>query len=149
MKEIYSIFILFFSISYVSMAQERIFANELHVGTSVFYYQESHSDVVKEKYGELSISTSFNVNLSKRFYLGLRNYLVRVQGNLSSSFTSWHYLIGPTLKYKIIDKNRIELYAEAGFFWGNYCPNCYPNNEYYNRSEERRVGKECRSRWAR
>jgi len=132
MKEIYRIFILIFLMSNISLAQEKSIANKLQAGTSVFYYQESYSDVIKSNYGELSISTSFNVNLSSKIYLGLRNYLVRVKSNLSPSFKSWHYLIGPTLKYKIMDKKRIELYTETGLFMGNYCPNCYPSNEYYN-----------------
>ncbi len=28
----------------------------------------------------------------------------------------------------------MELYGELGFFFGNYCPNCFPTNEYFNQN---------------
>lgn len=79
---------MLFFIHCTSMAQEQNFGDDLQVGSSVFYYEENNLQGIKDRYGELSISTSFNVNLNKRFYVGIRNYLVKVHNNLSPTFNS-------------------------------------------------------------
>ena len=114
-------------------AQETKFGQRFEVEVNAIYYRELDENQ-NEFFNELSFSPSFNVNLNEKFYLGIRSYIVRGRSPISPVFSSWHTLLGPTLKYEIIRSNRLELNAEAGYFFGNYCSYCTPNDEYYNSS---------------
>lgn len=128
-----TIILFFILISLNIIAQESSFGQRLEVEANFMYYRELDNNL-NEFYNELSLSPSFNVNLTDRFYLGVRTYIVRPRSPVSPVFSSWHTLIGPTVKYHIINKNRLEFNVEAGYFYGNYCPNCTPDDEYYNAS---------------
>lgn len=127
--------VLFFFISLLIRpltAQTPQFGERFEVGLSAFYYWEDQQTDLSYNYQEMSFSPSFFVNLSPRFYAGIRGYVVRASNRVSPTFSSWHTLVGPTLHFKIAKKERFDLSAEAGYYIGNYCPNCLQNNPHYN-----------------
>ena len=48
----------------------------------------------------------------------------------------------------LIAENTIGRVLSYRIHWGEYLPEWHPWEDYHRRSEERRVGKECRSRWS-
>ncbi len=129
-----------FLFSSVICGQTSSFARKLSVEINGSYYWMNELGNTNDNLGfnktfsELSFSPSFNVNISDRFYVGLRNYLVRARGHILPGFTSWHYLIGPTVKYTLLREKRLELNVEVAYYFGNYCSICKPTNEDYNTS---------------
>jgi hypothetical protein len=42
--------------------------------------------------------------------------------------------MGPSLKLQVVFDSRIEFDFEGAYLFGNYCPDCTPNDEFYNAS---------------
>src|SRR5256885_15973878 len=64
--------------------------------------------------------------------------------NLAHCFKLLHFHIGSQVPDILIVKRAVQ---EAARFYAKLCKMGFPI-EYMDRSEERRVGKECRSRWS-
>ena len=129
----FSLIVFIFVFSTPIVSQETSIAQRLDVELSSFYYRE-FDNLFGAYHEELTISPSFSVNINKRFYLGLRSYIVRGRSKISPIFSDWHTLIGPTMRYHLVKKSRLELNIEGGYFFGDYCPGCFPNDENFKAS---------------
>jgi hypothetical protein len=119
--------------SSIAVSQNHSFAQRLDVELGSFYIREL-DDNRNVMFSELSFSSSFSVNLNNFFSLGFRTYLVRGESMVLPAFRSWHTLMGPTLKLQVVFDSRIEFDFEGAYLFGNYCPNCTPNDKHYNAS---------------
>jgi hypothetical protein len=119
--------------SSIAVSQNHSFAQRLDVELGSFYKREL-DDNRNLMFSELSFSSSFNVNLNNFFSLGLRTYLVRAESLVLPRFKSWHTLMGPSLKLQVVFDSRIEFDFEGAYLFGNYCPDCTSNDEFYNAS---------------
>lgn len=127
------VFFLFISSSI--LAQETKFGQRFEVEVNGFYF----IDILDNQFNNYtfnitSIGPAFSFNLNKNIYLGVRSYIVRLHRRISPQFTSWHTLLGPTLKYRLVDWKRLELDTEISYLFGNYCSLCPPENKHYNSS---------------
>jgi hypothetical protein len=118
--------------SLIAFSQQKQIGQEIETELSTFYYWDDQNDGFGIVYDELSFTPNFSVNIADKIYVGLRSYIIRGRSQISPTFKGWHFLIGPNLKYKLYQKQRFEFSAELGYYFGNYCPNCFPNNVYYN-----------------
>jgi hypothetical protein len=126
--------LIFLFISLTSKAQEAPFWNNYRVEMSSFYYWNSVNSFVGVYYDELTFSPGFSVNITNRLHLGVRSFIVRGRSLISPAFSKWHVMMGPNLMFNVFKKESVELNVEAGYYFGNYCPNCTPANEFYDSS---------------
>src|SRR2546426_5202175 len=91
--------------------------------------------------------TRFNLSKGSFFFFSSRRRHTRLQGDWSSDVCSsdLHWPSGERETIKLPEVDRIYTVTEGNGFTGALCgaTECEKN-----RSEERRVGKECRSRWS-
>lgn len=111
-----------------------VYAQKLSVEQSFSYVWDQGDVGFGIIYSEFSASTSFNISVYDNFHLGVRTYIVNAQNRILPIFSNWSHLIGPTLRYSYENLERVSPFIEAGFYWGNYCPNCFPNNAYFANS---------------
>lgn len=129
-RHLFFIILLLYS---ATLSSQTKIGEEFNVSFSSFYYWESVGPV-KKGFEELSLSQNFNVNMNKFIFLGLRSYVIRAKGNSTPNFTSWHYIIEPNIMFRAINIDWFNLMIELGYGYGDYCPNCTPAYENYNKN---------------
>lgn len=80
---------------------------------------------------ELSIRTAVGFQLKKNWRVGFKYQQIFYKG--SSPNFEFMWLMGPFGRY-YIRLNRLNVYLETGFFWGNYCACGQPYQNNYRES---------------